>query len=130
MTAWHLRGDHAELAGCIAMKQGRLQTAAGLFDKEAAFRRKASQYALMAEALARGGLAHGQSGEPEKAANRFLRAGRSAQLQGMAEEAVKWLTRAAENAGIAGNDAILKEVNRRLSEIRSAGVRRLNMEKR
>ncbi len=124
VNADQLLAERAELIGCIALKEGEFQTASGAFDEAADFHRKALHYVLMAEALNRAGTAYEQSGEPGTAANRFLRAGRSAQLQEMAEEAIQWLTLASTLARHAGNTDIAEEADRRLSEIRATKARR------
>jgi len=118
-----LLAERAELIGCIQFQEGAFQTAAGAFDEAVSFHRKSLHYALMAEALARAGKAYEQGGEVETAADRFLRAGRSAQLQEMAEEAVQWLTLASALARHAGNPDIVKEAERRLSELSAARAR-------
>jgi len=124
----YLLAEKAGLAGCIASKGSDFQKAAQAFENEALYRRKASHYALMAEALGRAAGAHQQNGEAGKAANRFLRAGRSAQK--LIKEALKWLNRAAENAGRAGDVATIEEANRRLLELRSPDARRLETKDR
>jgi hypothetical protein len=77
----------------------------------------------MAEALARAGGAFLKDGEPAKAANRFLRAGRSAQLQSMTEEAEEWLSMSAELASRAGDRETEREALQRLSRIRAEADR-------
>jgi tetratricopeptide (TPR) repeat protein len=124
VNADQLLAERAELIGCIQFQEGAFQTAAGAFDDAVSFHRKSLHYALMAEALARAGKAYEQSGEAETAANRFLRAGRSAQLQEMAKEAVQWLTLASALAKHAGNLVIAKEADRRLSEVKETEARR------
>jgi tetratricopeptide (TPR) repeat protein len=123
VNADQLLAERAELIGCIQFQEGAFQTAAKVFDEAVAFHRKSLHYALMAEALARAGKAYEKSGEPGTAANRFLRAGRSAQLQEMAEEAVQWLKLASALAGHAGNPDIAKEAERRLSELSATRAR-------
>lgn len=123
VNADQLLAERAELIGCIALKGGNFQKASRAFDDAAAFHRKAMHYALMAEALAHAGKAYKQSGEPGTAANRFLRAGRSAQLQEMAQEAVQWLTLASGHGREAGNHDVAKEADRRLSEVRAKNAR-------
>jgi hypothetical protein len=87
------------------------------------FHRKSLHYALVAEALARAGKAYEQGGEMGPAANRYLRAGRSAQLQDMADEAFQWLTLASSLGRLAGNPDIAEEADRRLSELNAAKAR-------
>jgi tetratricopeptide (TPR) repeat protein len=118
-----LLAERSELIGCIQFQEGAFQTAARAFDEAVSFHRKALHYALMAEALARAGAAYEQSGEPGTAANRFLRAGRSAQLQEMAEEAIRWLTIAFTLASNAGKHEIAEEADRRLSEVSATNAR-------
>jgi tetratricopeptide (TPR) repeat protein len=117
VDADQLLAERAELIGCIAIKEGTFQKATRAFDDAATFHRKALHYGLMAEALARAGTAYEQSGEIVTAANRYLRAGRSAQLQEMAEEAIRWLTLASELARHAGKLEIAEEADQRLSEV-------------
>ena len=117
VNADQLLAERAELAGCIQFQEGAFQNAAKSFDEAVELHRKALHYALMAEALARAAAAYQQSGETGKAANRFLRAGRSAQLQEMAEKAIQWLTLASALGRRAGKPETAKEADRRLSEV-------------
>ena len=124
VNADHLLAERAELIGCIALKEGEFQTATRAFDEAATFHRKVLHYAPMAEALARAGMAYEKSGELGMAAHRFLRAGRSAQLQEMREEAIQWLTQASALARHAGNLEIAEEADQRLSEVNATNARR------
>lgn len=113
----YLLAERAELIGCIQFREGGFQNAAGAFDEAVSFHRKSLHYSLMAEALARAGEAYERGGDPGTAANRFLRAGRSAQLQEMAEKAIQWLTLASALGRRAGKPETAKEADRRLSEV-------------
>jgi tetratricopeptide (TPR) repeat protein len=113
----YLRAEHAELSGSIALLEKDWQKAINAFEREIPLRRRAGHYQVMAEALARAGLAYEEAGDTGRAADRFFRAGRSAQIQGMQAEAFRWLTRAQELASRAGDGETVREARERLSQI-------------
>ena len=65
----------------------------------------------MAKALAMAGRACEEAGQPVEASKRFLRAGRSALLQGDGQNALKWLTRAKQLAEQEGPDDIAQKAH-------------------
>ena len=112
-----LLGERAELSGGIALLEKNWQTAINAFEEEISFRRRTRHYEEMAEALAHAGMAYQEAGDLNRAANRFFRAGRSAQIQNMPRLAVRWLTRAHELASRAGDRETAQEARERLSQI-------------
>ena len=112
-----LLAEQAELSGCIALLEEDWQSAIKAFEMETSLRRRALHYAGMAEALGSAGLAFEKQGDLGRAADRYLRAGRSAQLQDMHEEARAWLTRALALASRAGDQETAREARERLSQI-------------
>ncbi len=119
----YLQAEHAALSGRIAMLEKDWQGAIDAFEEEISFRRRAHHYGAMAEALARAGLAWEASGDLSRAANRFFRAGRSAQIQGMRPEAFRWLTRAHELASRVGDEQTAREARERLSQMTASPSR-------
>ncbi|MBW1771811.1 MAG: hypothetical protein JRJ51_02320 [Deltaproteobacteria bacterium] len=112
-----LLGERAELSGCIALLEKNWQTAINAFEEEISFRRRTRHYEEMVEALAHAGMAYQEAGDLNRAANRFFRAGRSAQIQNMPGLAFRWLTRAHELASRAGDKATAQKARERLSQI-------------
>jgi tetratricopeptide (TPR) repeat protein len=112
-----LLGERAELSGCIALAEKNWQAAAKAFEEEISLRRRTRHYEEMAEALAHAGMAYQEAGDLNRAANRFFRAGRSAQIQNMPGLAFRWLTRAHELASRAGDRETAQEARERLSQI-------------
>lgn len=112
-----LLGERAELSGCIALVEKKWQAAINAFEEEISFRRRTRHYEEMAEALAHAGMAYEKAGDLNRAANRFFRAGRSAQIQNMPRLASKWLTRAHELASRVGDKTTAREARERLSQI-------------
>jgi tetratricopeptide (TPR) repeat protein len=114
-----LLAEQAELSGCIALQGEDWQSAIRAFEEETSLRRRALHYKGMAEGLARAGLALEKQGDLGRAADRYLRAGRSAQLQDMHEEARTWLTRALTLASRVGDREVAREARERLSQLPS-----------
>ncbi|MFC1580983.1 tetratricopeptide repeat protein [Thermodesulfobacteriota bacterium] len=112
-----LQAEHAELSGRIAMLEKDWQGAIKAFEEEISHRRRSGHYEVMADALAHAGMAYEKAGDLSRAANRFFRAGRSAQIQNMPRLAFKWLTRAQELASRVGDKATAQEARMRLSQI-------------
>ena len=71
----------------------------------------------MAKALAMAGMACKQAGQPLAASKRFLRAGRSALLQGQNQNALKWLSQSATLADQAGDAATAQEAASSLQQL-------------
>lgn len=87
-------GLRLRLEGRIAEREGRFADAAGFFEREAEAHRDRSNFAAMAEALARAGESWELAEMPARAASMFLAAGRSAALQTSDLPAAQWLERA------------------------------------
>jgi tetratricopeptide (TPR) repeat protein len=99
-----LRADRAELIGRLAAAQGSWEEAVASFDSAAELRREDFDYNEMAKALAMAARACEQAGRLSDASKRYLRAGRSASLQGQNRDALKWLGLAEKLAGEAGDE--------------------------
>jgi tetratricopeptide (TPR) repeat protein len=99
-----LRSDREELAGLLSMAKGNWHEAAEAFDRTAELRREDLDYSGMVNALAQAARAYEQVGKLSEASKRYLRAGRSAAQQGENHDALKWLNRAEELAGEAGDE--------------------------
>ena len=113
------RADRTELSGRLARSEGNWEAAIEAFDQTARLRREDHDYAEMAQALALAADACRQAGKPTKAAIRYLRAGRSAVQQGNHQDGKKWLNRAVELAGQAGDESLKQEAGLYLKSIRT-----------
>ncbi len=98
-----LKADREELSGRLAMVESNWEAAIQAFDSSARRRREKLDYRKMAQALALAAEACDQAGKPSDASKRYLRAGRSAARQGNNQDAIKWLERAEQLAGQAGD---------------------------
>ena len=114
-----LRADREELAGRLAMAENDWNEATAAFDKTADLRRENLDYHSMANALAMAGQACKQAGQPLEASKRFLRAGRSALLQGQKQNALKWLRQATAMADQAGDTATAQEAASYLQQLQN-----------
>lgn len=94
--------------------------AAAAFDREADLHRAALHYTAMSDALGRAGAAYAAGGVWAVAANRFLRAGRSAPLQGADADAVYWLERAIAAARTGDVSALAEQAEERLQVLRNS----------
>jgi hypothetical protein len=112
-----LRADRQELLGYLAMADHKWAEAVEAFDEAAKLRREVLDYRSMVRALALAGEASERAGRAEAAAVRFLRAGRSAVLQGDDDHAQSWLIRAERLAHQAGDDHIAQESRAYLKQI-------------
>ena len=101
-----LRGDLAELKGHLARMQQDWVAAVKAFDEAAVLRREAIDYQAMRKNLALAAEASERAGEIRGASQRYLRAGRSAAVQGDDDAARLWLMRAEQLAGEVGEDQI------------------------
>ena len=102
--------DLAELQGRSALLQGRDVDALALFERAAADRQMALDYRGMARALALAGDAAGRAGQTAQAADLYLRAGRSALLQGDPATAGPLLKRADSLARQTGQSTVVDEI--------------------
>jgi tetratricopeptide (TPR) repeat protein len=107
-----LEADRLELQGRAALIDGQPAQALAAFEQAAAQRQYALDYRGMARALSQAGEACLQLTRNADAAEYFLRAGRSALLQGDKSSALPLLKRAEELAAQSGQTAITNEVAR------------------
>jgi tetratricopeptide (TPR) repeat protein len=120
-----LRADRQELLGRLAMAEHNWDAAIEAFDVATKLRRQALDYRGMVKVLALAGKASAEAGRAKQASIRYLRAGRSALLQGRFANAQKWLNRAAQIANSASEDQILQEARtylRQLQELSAAAA--------
>jgi len=107
-----LQADREELSGRAALLAGQTSQALELFQQSAANRQQALDYRGMARALALAGDAALRDGRTANAADLFLRAGRSALLQGDSATATPLLRQAEELARQTAQPGIADEVVR------------------
>ena len=112
-----LRADRQELSGHLAMAEHNGDAAVEAFDGAAKLRREALDYRAMVRVLALAGQASEKAGRAKEASIRYLRAGRSAVLQGLFDDALKWLNRAEQIADTAGEAQIAREAHIYLQQI-------------
>ncbi len=112
-----LRADRQELVGHLAMAEYNWDAAMEAFDTAAKLRREALNYRGMVKVLALAGQASEKAGRPKEASIRYLRAGRSAMLQGLFDDARKWLNLSLQLANNAGEDKINQEARSFLLQI-------------
>ena len=104
-----LLADRQELVGHLAAAEQKWDAAIDAFDFSAKLRRETLDYRGMVKVLALAGKAGEKAGRAKEASIRYLRAGRSAMLQGLFDNAQKWLTRAEQIASTAGEAQIAEE---------------------
>jgi tetratricopeptide (TPR) repeat protein len=107
-----LEADRLELQGRSALLDDRPAQALTAFDQSAANRQQSLDYRGMARTLASAGDASLRLDRAADAANYFLRAGRSALLQGDGTMALPLLKRAEDLARQSGQNSIVAEVVR------------------
>ena len=115
-----LRADRQELVGHLAMAEHNWDAAIEAFDTAAKLRREALDYRGMVKVLSLAGEASEKAGRAKEASIRYLRAGRSAVLQSLFDDALKWLKRAEEIANTTGEAQIAQEARfylRQLQEL-------------
>jgi tetratricopeptide (TPR) repeat protein len=106
-----LRADRQQLVGHLAMAEHNWGAAVEAFDGAAKLRREALDYRAMVSVLALAGKASEKAGRAKEASIRYLRAGRSAVLQGLFDDALKWLNRAEQIADRTGEAQIVREAH-------------------
>jgi tetratricopeptide (TPR) repeat protein len=111
-----LDADRRELDGRLALMQGRYVQAADDFEAAAGGRRESLDYEGMTRALTAAAEASQDASEHSRAAELFLRAGRSAAVRG-ASEAADLLRRAETAANVAGLPELAAEARERLREL-------------
>jgi tetratricopeptide (TPR) repeat protein len=112
-----LRADRQELLGYLAMAEQNWDSAIEAFDTATKLRRQALDYRGMVRALALAGKASEKAERTKEASIRYLRAGRSAMLQGLFDHALKWLNRAEQIANTAGEAQISREAQIYLQQL-------------
>ncbi len=112
-----LRADRQELLGRLAMAEHNWDAAIEAFDEATKLRREALDYRGMVKVLALAGKASEKAGRAKEASIRYLRAGRSAVLQGQFDDALKWLNRATQIAKNAGEEQIIQEARTYLRQL-------------
>ena len=110
-TSAPLQADAAELAARLALRHGDWAHARSEAERAAALRQAVLDYRSLARALALSGEAARLAGENAAAADLYLRAGRSAAVQGDQTAARNWLRQAVvlapdEPVGQAANDLL------------------------
>ena len=118
-----LEADRLELLGRAALLDGRAAEAVKDFDQSTGYRQQALDYRGMARTLAVAGEASLQQQQTAEAAVYFLRAGRSAQLQGDQALGSALLKRAEDLARQTGQNGIVEEVRRLRAESRPPPAR-------
>jgi len=111
-TPADLEADRQELQGRAALLDNRPADALALFEHSATNRQQALDYRGMARALSFAGDAALRSNRAAEAADLFLRAGRSALLQGDTATALPLLKRAEDLARQTAQTSIVEEVAR------------------
>lgn len=114
-----LQADRAELTGRLRLIDNDAVGALAAFDATADARREAGDYAGLARALGFAGAAAEAAGRPEIAADRYLRAGRSAAQSRLENEAETWLKRAEALAARTGRSDVAEAAREQLLQIRN-----------
>ena len=114
-----LKADQEELSGRLAMAENNWDAAIQAFDSTARRRREKLDYRKMAQALALAAEACDRAGKPSDASKRYFRAGRSAALQGINQDAIQWLKRAEQLAGQAGDELLKQEARAYLKSLQT-----------
>ncbi|MGD9228468.1 MAG: hypothetical protein PVF26_18320 [Desulfobacterales bacterium] len=112
-----LLADRQELVGHLAAAEQKWDAAIEAFDFTAKLRRETLDYRGMVKVLALAGKAGEKAGRAKEASIRYLRAGRSAVLQGLFADALKWLNRAEQISENAGEAQIAREARIYLGQI-------------
>ena len=118
-----LRADRQELLGHLAMAEHNWDAAIEAFNAATKLRLEALDYRGMVKVLALAAKANEKAGRAKEASIRYLRAGRSAVLQGLFDDARRWLNRAEQIANTAGEAQIAREARtylRQLQELPTA----------
>ena len=113
------QADREELTGRLALAEGNWDAAIEAFDHTVRLRREDLDYGEMAQALALAADACQRAGNASGAATRYFRAGRSAARQGHNQDAIKWLEKAAQLAGQAGDELLEQEADSYLKSMQT-----------
>jgi tetratricopeptide (TPR) repeat protein len=115
-----LRADRHALLGHLAMAEQHWDAAVNEFVAATDLRREARDYRGMAKALALAARASEKAGHADEASVRYLRAGRSAALQGQYDDAWNWLNQAQQIANSIGEEKIVQEAFIYLRELQES----------
>lgn len=115
-----LNADRYELMGHLAMAEQHWDEAVKAFEEATELRREVRDYRGMVKALALAGKASEKAGYTNDASVRYLRAGRSAALQGQFDQAYNWLSRAEQIAKSAGDEQIGQQAHTYLRELQES----------
>ena len=115
-----LLADRYELSGHLSMAEQHWDEAIKAFEEAADLRREAREYRGMVKVLALAAKASEKAGHARQASIRYLRAGRSAALQGQFDDALMWLSRAAQIAKSAGEEPIVQKARILLREVQES----------
>ena len=116
-----LKADQLELAGHLALLEGRYDASVADFAQSARLRSAGSDYRGTVRALAKAGEAAEAAGRPSQASVHYLRAGRSALHQGARERAYDLLIRARTLADQAGDADTAHEAQIYLTLLEESG---------
>jgi tetratricopeptide (TPR) repeat protein len=114
-----LSADRLELSGHLAMAERNWDAAINAFEAATELRREARDYRGMAKSLALSGKASERAGHADEASVRYLRAGRSAALQGQFDQALIWLDQAEQMANTIGEPQIAQEARIYIREVQA-----------
>ena len=112
-----LRADRHELLGHLAIAEQNWNEAFSAFEAATDLRREALDYRGMIKSIALAAKASEKAGHAAEASVRYLRAGRSAALQGQFDDALNWLNLAEQTASNAGEAQIVQEARIYLQEL-------------
>src|SRR5262249_47387336 len=109
-----LQADAKELDARASLRGRDFATARGDAEEAAALRQKTLDYRGLARALALAGAAAEGAGDTKSAADLYLRAGRSAAVQGDEVSARKWLQ---DSANLATEESVRSAANELLRSL-------------
>ena len=115
-----LLAGYSELAGRIYLRKNRPEMAAKEFDRETGFLKEAEQYREMVLSLENAAEAYKNSGDHSLAADRFIRAARSAFAQGEKEYALELGKKSLSAANAADNEPAFSSAQRFLAEVEAS----------
>lgn len=119
-----LLADYSELSGHVAVAEERYADATRAFTHAGRLRSDTGDYRGIVRALTMAGAAAEKAGDLAQASSHFLRAGRSAAIQGTSNDAERLLERAATLAGEAGEEKTAQEANTILAGLRNPDAER------
>jgi tetratricopeptide (TPR) repeat protein len=117
-----LSADRHELSGHLAMAEQHWDAAINAFKVATELRREARDYRGMVKALALAGQASEKAGRVHEASVCYLRAGRSAALQGQFDQALNWLHQAEQTAASDGQEQIVQEARLYIRELQRSSA--------